>query len=214
MVNASKRSDSTYINALNQTMSTADKVDSWFTSTPAAPSQSSTSRPNTRDTAMSSLASDQSQLLNHKVRHEYIEPCVTSASKQAPFLDSTLGSQGQLLLTQMDGGTEVPGPSAAGRCELSTSRLGTRDLFFDSVPNGPNRLPTSRWDTKAPALVTWDSARGQGPEPPWNDTETTYGIGKHPSILENMQGLTSHSGKIPGQSPPAVVTTDTKVIHS
>lgn len=185
-MNANKHPDSTSISALIQTMSPVDKVDSWFASTPAAPSQSSTSRPNTRDTAMSSLASDQSQLLNQGVRHESFEPY--GASKQAPFPDSILDSQSQLLLTQMDGGTEVPGPSAAGRRELSTSLLGTRDPFFDSVPKGPSRLPSSRWDIKAPALVTWESARGQEPAPPWNETETPHGLGKHPSNREKHAG--------------------------
>lgn len=211
MVNANKHPDLTSISALIQTMSPVDKVDSWFASTPAAPSQSSTSRPNTRDTAMSSLASDQSQLLNQDVRHASFEPYATGVSTQVPFPDSTLGSQSQLLLTQMDGGTEIPGPSAAVRRDLSTS---TRDPFFDSVPKGPSRPPTSRWDTKAPALVTWESARGQGPAPPWNEAETPHGLGTHPSTRENMQGLTSCSRNGPEQSSPAVVTTDTKVIHS
>ena len=181
MVNANKHPDSAFISALIQTMSPADKIDSWFASTPAGPSQSATSRPNTKDTGMSSLAGDQSQSSNQESGDASFHSTTTDTSKRAPFPDPFLGLESQLPVMQMDGGTEVPGSSAADQRELSTSGLGTRDPFFDSVPKGPSQLSTPRWNTKSPAFDEWESARGHEPAPPWNKTETPLGPGKHPS---------------------------------
>lgn len=179
-VSANTSPDSTFVNAVTQAMSTTDKVDSWFASTPAGPSQSSMSRPNTRDTALTSLTGDQSQLSNHNIEDEISDPTATGPSKQDQFLDSFIDHRSQLPTAQMDESTTAPGLSNTDQSKPSTSRVGTRDPFFDGVPTGPSQLSTSRWNARAPAFDPYSSIREQAPASPWNKTETCVSPGKHP----------------------------------
>ena len=180
VVNPNKSPNSTTLGVLTQTMSPADKVDSWFAFTPAEPGQSSTSCPNTTDTALKYSASDQIQLSNPKSGDASFESTATDSSAQASFPDSFFDSENRAPITQLDASTGFPGSWAAHQSELSTPHSGTRDPFFDSVPKGPSQLSTSRWEARALAFDPWSSARGQNAASPWNKTETTVGPGKHP----------------------------------
>lgn len=179
-INAYKYPDSTFISALTQAMSPTDKVDSWFASTPAGPSQSSTSRPNTRDTALTSLAGDQSQLSNQNTGDAFFDPTATGQRTRDLFLDSFVDDP-QLPTAQRDASTRIPGSLPTNQSKPSTSRLSTRDPFFDSVPKGPSQVSTSRWNARAPAFNVWNSARKQAPASPWSKTEPSVSPGKHPS---------------------------------
>lgn len=179
VVNPHKNPNSTSFGVLAQTMSPADKVDSWFASTPAEPGQSSTSCPSTRDTALNHFASDQIQLSNQKAKDASFESTATDPSAQAPFPDSFFDSEIRAPLMQLDASTGFPGSWAAHQSELSTPNLGIRDPFFDSVPKGPSQLSNSRWEARALAFDPWSSGRGQAPASSWNKTETPVGPGKH-----------------------------------
>ena len=181
-MDANKQSDSSFISAFAQTMSPVDKVDSWFASTSAGPSQCSKSRPNTRETVLSSVAGDQSQLSNQKAGDASLDSCAARISKQAPLPDAFLNSVHQPQIIQMDGSSEVPGLVADNESEPSTPNLGTRDPFFDTVPKGPSQLSISRWDARAPAFDPLDTTRGQPSTSSWNKTKTPCGPGKNPSI--------------------------------
>lgn len=172
---ANKYPNSTFISALTP-MSPTDKVDSWFTSTPAGPSQSSTSRPNTRDTALTSIAGDQSQLLDRSTGSAFIDPTATGPTTQDLFQDSFVGDQSQLPTTQMEGSNSSIN---ANQSKPSTPRLSMTDPFFDSVPKGPSQLSTSRWNARATAFSPWHSTRDQTPASPWNKTGTSFSPGKH-----------------------------------
>ena len=176
MLNANKHPDSTSISVLTQTMSPVDKIDSWFASTPAGPGQSSTSRPSTRDTALTSLAGDNSQLSNQKAGDAFLEPTATGPSTQDSFSDE----ENKPPMTQMDASAEVSGPLAANQSEPSTSCLNTRDPFFDSVPKGPSQLSTSRWNARAPAFDPWSYTRGEARGSSGNKTETPFVPGEYP----------------------------------
>ena len=177
VVNADKHSHSDSLSAF---WFTEDKSDMWLISPPAGPSQSSTSRPNTRDTALTSVDGDQSQLSKQKAEDKSFDSTVSGTSALARFPDSSLDSVQQPLLTQMDGSTEVPDSSAANQSELQTALSSTRDPFFDSVPKGPSQLSISHWDARFPTFNPLDSTRDQAPAPPWKKTETSFGPGKHP----------------------------------
>ena len=153
LMNASKHSDSNSLSSSTQTWFAEYKVDLWFKSTPARPSQSSTS----------CTSFD-----------------FTGASALARLPDSSLDSVQQPPVSQMDGSTEVPDSPAANQSELQTARLSTRDPFFDSVPKGPSQLSISRWDARFPTFNPLDSTRNQAPASPWDKTETSFGPGKHP----------------------------------
>ena len=178
--NEDKDPDSTFVSSLTQAMSPTDKVDSWLGSTPAGPSQSSTSRPNTRDTALTSLAGEQSMLSNQNTGDPFFDPTATGPSTQDLFLDSFVDNQSQLPTAQMDSSNEVPGSWTANQNKPSISNLDTRDPFFVGVPTGPSRLSTSRWNARAPAFNPCNSTRDQAPALPWNKTETSVSPGKHP----------------------------------
>ena len=170
--------DSNFINATHS-MSTTDKVDTWFASTPAEPSQSSMSRPYTRDTALTSFPGDQNQLSNQNTGDALLEPIATCPSTQDPFLDSFVDHRSQLPTAHMDASTKVPGSLKADQRKPSTSRVGARDSFFDSVPTGPSQLSTSRWNARAQPFDPSKSTQEQAPVSPWNKTETLYSPGKH-----------------------------------
>lgn len=172
--------DSNFFNAVTHSMSTTDKVDSWFASTPAGPSQSSMSRPNTRDTALTSLPGDESQLPNQNTGEAFFDQTCTGPSARHPFLDSFVVHGSQLPTAQMDASTTVPDLLIADRSKTSTSREGTRDPFFDSVPTGPSQLSTLCYNARAPAFNPSDSTREQAPVSPWNKTETYISPGEHP----------------------------------
>ena len=178
LMNASKHSDSHSLSSSTQTWFAEYKVDLWFKSTPARPGQSSTSCPNTRDTASTSVDGDKSQLSKQKTEDTSFD--FTGASALARLPDSSLDSVQQPLVPQMDGSTEVPDSPAANQSELQTARLSTRDPFFDSVPKGPSQLSISRWDARFPTFNPLDSTRNQAPASPWDKTATSFGSGKHP----------------------------------
>ena len=178
--NADKDPDSKFVSSSTQAMSPMDKVDSWFASTPAGPSQSSTSRPNTRDTALTSLAGDQSQLSNRNTGDVFFDPTATSPSTRDLFLDSFIDDQSQRSTVQMDPSTNFPLSTNASQSKPSTSYLHSSDPFFDSVPKGPSQLSTSRWNARAPAFNPWTSTRDYTATLPWNKTETSATSGKHP----------------------------------
>ena len=180
VVQTKKDPHSTYISVLTRSMSPTDKVDSWFSSTPAGPSQSSTSRPNTRDTAMTSIAGEQSQPSNQTTGETFLGPTTTGASPQDLFLDSFVDNQSQLPDAQMDANITIPGSLNTNLSRPSISGLGTTDSFFDSVPKGPSQLSTSRWNARAPTFNPWNSTRKQAPTSPCNKPETSVIRGKHP----------------------------------
>ena len=152
----------------------------WSISNPAGPSQSSTSRPNTRDTALTSVDGDQSQLSTQKTEDKSFDSTAFETSALARSPDSSLDSMQQALVPQMDGSTEVPDSSTADQSEPETARLSTRDPFFDSVPKGPSKLSIIRWDARFPAFNPVDPTCNQAPASPRNKTESSLGPGKHP----------------------------------
>ena len=177
VVNANKNS---HLNSLGSfTGFTKYKVDLWL-STPAGQSQSSISRTTNRDSALTLVDGDQSQLSTQKAEDASFDSTATGASALARFQDSSLDSVQQPLVPQMDGGTEVPDSSAADQSELQTAHLSTRDPFFDSVPKGPSQLSISRWDARFPTFNPLDSTRDQAPASTWNETERSFGPGKYP----------------------------------
>lgn len=179
-VNANTSLDSTSINAMAQTMSPTDKVESWFSPTPAGPSQSLMSCPNTRHTALTFLARDQSQLPVQNTGDAFFSPAATDPSLRGLLLGSSADQQSQLTISQLNRETINPGSSTAHRSNRLTSHRGTRDLFFDSVPTGPSQLSTSRWNARAPAFDPWKSTQDQAPTSPWNMATTSPSPGKHP----------------------------------
>ncbi len=179
-VNAKIHLDLTPTNVLTQAMSPADTVDSWLASTPAGASRSSTSRPNTRDTALTSLAGDPNQLPIQNAGDESFDPATLELSTEQPLTDSYLDEQNELLATQMNASTGLSGSSAPIQSKHPTSHLGARDPFFDSVPKGPSQLRTSRWNARAPTFDPWTSTRDQAPAPSRNTTETPFDPGWYP----------------------------------
>ena len=178
--NANEILDPTSISVLPEAISPADKVDSWFASDFAGPSQSSMSCPTTRDTALTGLAGDQRQLSNQTVDDADSNPFLANPSIRDLFTDSIPDEQSQRSTTQMDVSTRVPSSSVANQAKLSTSHLGFRDPFFDSVPKGPSQLSTSRRNVRAPVFDSWDSTHGQAPTITLNKAESAFGAGKHP----------------------------------
>ena len=176
VVDGNKHSHSNSLRPLTQTYLNESKVDLWlFWSTPAGPSQSSTSRPNTRDTALTSIDGQK-----QKAEDIPFHSTAAGAGTSAHYPDSPLDSVQQPLVPQMDGSTDVPDSSAANQSEPQTARLSTRDPFFDSVPKGPSQLSLSRWDAKFPTFNPLDSTRDQAAASPINKTETSFGPGEHP----------------------------------
>ena len=149
-------------------------------STPARASQSLTSHPNTRDTALISVDGEQSQLSKQKAEDTSFVSTATRASATVRFPDVSLDAVQQPLVPQMDGSTEVPDSSAANQSEPKTARLSTSDPFFDSVPKGPRQLSISRWDARFPTFNPLDTTRDQAPASPWIKTESSFDTGKHP----------------------------------
>ena len=176
-VNATKYPDSTFISPLFQAMSPTEKLDSWFASTPAGPSEASTSHPNTRDTALTSLTRDRSQISNQNTRDPLVDSTVTGSRARDLFLGSFVEGQSHLPAEQMDPCSGAPNPPNANQSKLSTSGLGTRDPFFNLVPKGP-RL--KHWNVQAPAFKPWNSTGEQASASPWNNTETSVSPGKCP----------------------------------
>ena len=179
-VNANQNLDPTSINILTEAMSPADKVDSWFASDSAGPSQSLTSCPTTKDPALTSLAVDQSQLSNQNVEDADSNTFVAAPTIHDLFTDSFPDEQSQQSTTQVDVSTQAPNSSVANQTKLSTSHMGFRDPFFDSVPKGPSQLSTSRWNARAPVFDSWNSTRGQAPTSSRNKAESPFGAGEHP----------------------------------
>lgn len=182
-LNTKRYPESTHIGALTLAMSPADKVDSWFTSTPAGPSRSLTSRPKTRDTALTSLAGNQNQLWSQNTGNPFIDPSATGPRIRDSFLNSLVEDQGQLPTAQMDASNRIHGSVTATRITPPNSHLGERDSFFDSVPKGPSQVSTSRWNARAPAHSPWHSNRDQAPTSPGNKTEASMSPGKCPTEL-------------------------------
>ena len=179
-VNANQNLVSTSISVLTEAMSPADKVDSWFASDSAGPSQSSTSRPITTDTGLPSLAGDQSQLSNQNVEDIDSDPFIAGLGTRNLFMDSFPDDPSQQSNTEVDVSTRIPSSTLAKQTKLSTSNLRFRDPFFDSVPKGPSQLSTSRWNARAPFFDSWSSTRGQAHIPSWNKAESLSGEGEHP----------------------------------
>ena len=176
-VNATRHPDSNFISPLSQAMSPTEKLDSWFASTPAGPSQSSTSQPNTRDTVLTSLAGDQGQLSNQNTGETFVDSTITGSRTRDLFSGSFVESQSRLPTDQMDpcsGTTNLPN---ANQSKPSTLCLGTRDPFFDLVPKGPR---ISHWNVRAPAFKPWNPTGAQAPASPWNNTETCVSPGERP----------------------------------
>ena len=176
VVNGNKHSNSNSLSPLTQTYLNEFIVNLWlFWSTPAGPSQSSTSRPNTRDTALTSVDGEK-----QKAEDISFHSTTTGAGASAHFPDSTLDWVQQPLVPQMDGSTDVPESSAANQSEPQTARLSTKDPFFDSVPKGPSQLSISRWDARSLTFNPLDSTRDQTPSSLLNKMETSFGPGEHP----------------------------------
>lgn len=176
-VNATEYPDSIFISPLSQAMSPTEKLDSWFASTPAGPSQSSTSHPNTRDTALNLFAGDQSQISNQNTGDTFVDSTVTGSRTRDLFLGSFVEGQSHLPAEQMDPCSGAANPPNANQSKPSTSGLGTRDPFFDLVPRGPR---ISHWNVRAPAFKPWNSTGEQASASPWNNTETSFSPGKLP----------------------------------
>ena len=179
-VNANEIFDPTSISVLTEAISPADKVDSWFASDHAGPNQSSMSCPITRDTALPSLAVEQRQLSNQTLEDTDSNPFLADPSKCDLITDSFPDEQSQRSTTQIEVSTRVSSSSVANQAKLSTSHLGFRDPFFDTVPKGPSQLSTSRRNPRAPVFDSWDSTQGQAPTLSLNRAESLLGAGKHP----------------------------------
>lgn len=178
-VNTAKYPDSTVISALSQTMSPKERMDSWFASTPAGLGQSSTSRPNTRDTALTLLAGKQSQLSHQITADTIMDPTPSVSRTRDLFLGSFVEDQGHLPTEQVNpcsGASHLPN---ANQNKPSTSGLGTRDPFFDHVPKGPR---ISRWNAQAPDFNPLDSTGDQVPASALNIAETSASPGKSPTL--------------------------------
>ena len=168
-----------HLNSLSTFWFTEYIPDTWLMPPPARPSQSSTSRPNTGDTASTSVDSDQSHLSAQEAEDTPFGSTAFGTSASASFSESSLDSVQQAPVPQMDGSTEVPDSSAASQSELQTARLSTRDPFFDSVPKGPSKLSILRC-ARFSAFNPVDSTCDQVPASPRNNTESSLGPGKHP----------------------------------
>ena len=175
VVNANEHSRSNSLSSSIQALLTEFEIDLWIKAPPARASQSAKSRPNTRDTALTSIDGEKK-----KAEDKSFDSTATWASASARFSNSSLESVQQPLVPQMDGSTDVPDSSAANQSELQTSRSSTRDPFFDFVPKGPSQLSISRWDARFPSSNPLDSTCDQAPASPWSKTETTSDPGKHP----------------------------------
>ena len=183
-VDADKNLDSTSIGVSARIMSPADKVDSWFASSPAGPTYSSPSRPNTRDTALTSLADDQSHPTKHEMGDRLFDPPLSGLGiKDLPF-HTFIDHENQPLPALTDARILAPGSSSAHQSKSSISSVNTRDAFFDSVPKGPrSQLSNPRWNAGAPTFDPWSSARGPTPASPWHQIDTPSGPGKHELTL-------------------------------
>lgn len=170
---ADKYFDSISIGVPAQIMPPADKVDTWFASSPAGPTYSSPSRPNTRDTALTSLIDDESQLSKHEMGDNLLDPPASGSAIR------DLDDEHRPPPTLTDANALAPGVSNAHQSRPSISQLDTRDAFFDSVPKGPSQFSISRWNAGAPAFDPWSSARGPTPASSWHQKETPSGPSKH-----------------------------------
>ena len=179
VMNAEKGPDSTSITTLTQDMSPTDKVDSWIASTLARPSQSSTSRPNTRNMAITSLAGGQSQLSNQNTGDTFIDPSTSGSSTRDLFPHSFVEEQSQLPEAQMDTSVTLPSSLETNHSKTSTSHLGTRDPFFHSVPKGPSQSSTALGNARARTFNSWNFSGDQAPASRCDETETSIVRGEN-----------------------------------
>lgn len=185
-VNATKYPDSKFISPLSQAMSPTEKLESWFASTPAGPSQSSTLHTNTRDTALTSLAGDPSQSLNQNTEETFVDSTATGSRTRDLFLGSFVEGESHLPREQMDPRSGAPNSSNANQSKPSTSDPATTDPFFDLVPKGPR---ISHWNVRAPAFKPWSSTGEQAPASPWNNKETSVSPGKSPKSPQSRSWI-------------------------
>ena len=114
-VNTNKRPDPNLIIALSEAMSPTDKIDSWFASTPAGPSQPSTSHPCIRDTALPAMQTDAS-ISGHSQ--------VTESSHSAvrdPFFDTVPKGPSQPSTSRWNARVPIFTPWAPTRDQPQTS---------------------------------------------------------------------------------------------
>ena len=114
-VNTNERPDPNLIIALSETMSPTDKIDSWFASTPAGPSQPSTSHPCIRDTALPAMQTDASISGTSQVTES------SHSATRDPFFDTVPKGPSQASTSRWNARLPVFTPWAPIRDQPQTS---------------------------------------------------------------------------------------------
>ena len=186
VVNANRHLNS---NSLSDFWPIEYKPDLWLISTFAGPNQSSTSRPNTRDSALTSVDGE-----NQEADDTSLDSTATGASALARSPDLTLGLLQQPLVPQMDGSTEVPDSSAASQSEHEpqmATRSEISNLQVDAPHTTHSPTPTARQPTPFQAPQPYAIQREDLPNPAARPFQTKF-VGPRASARR-----TNHTGTQP-----------------